>query len=263
MFAWRRDRHANVYHCSIPILFCFYGRNLSLMGGAIALSKQVKHRERSRKAKVSHRTHINAQGWQVQPIGRPKIVDDQYLERLKELVSQSPRQLGYPFQRWTANWLRRHLEQETGTVVSDRHINRLLKQMGLSTRSQPTICPTICHSLDHADDQSKGQLDHQFDNQVDHSVDRQIDGQLDDQPSGQPIDGQPIDGQPIDGQPIDGQPIDGQLNDQFIDQPDDSQYRICQRHTQRDGSSSAVATAAITIGDLHPSTTPKVLLLLD
>lgn len=74
--------------------------------------------------------------WNEHPVGRPKTINDQYLERLKELVSNSPKHFGYPFERWTAQWLRKHLLQETGVDVSDRHINRLLKQMGLSTRSR-------------------------------------------------------------------------------------------------------------------------------
>jgi transposase len=74
--------------------------------------------------------------WNQQPVGRPKTINDQYLDRLKELVSHSPKQFGYPFDRWTAQWLRKHLLQETGVAISDRHINRLLKQMGLSTRAR-------------------------------------------------------------------------------------------------------------------------------
>ncbi|MBD3563227.1 helix-turn-helix domain-containing protein, partial [Planktothrix sp. FACHB-1355] len=70
--------------------------------------------------------------------GRPKSVNEQYLERLKELVSQSPKEFGYPFRRWTAQWLSKHLAKELGIEVSDRHINRLLKDMGLSTRPKPT-----------------------------------------------------------------------------------------------------------------------------
>jgi transposase len=70
------------------------------------------------------------------PVGRPKTIDEQYLDRLKELVSRSPKQFGYPFERWTAQWLGKHLYRETGVAISDRHINRLLKQMGLSTRAQ-------------------------------------------------------------------------------------------------------------------------------
>ena len=43
---------------------------------------------------------------------------------------------GYSFQRWTAKWLSKHLAQELGIEISPRHVNRLLKQMGLSTRNQ-------------------------------------------------------------------------------------------------------------------------------
>jgi transposase len=67
-------------------------------------------------------------------IGRPKKVSHDYLQRLKELATQSPRQFGYPFERWTAQCLRRRLAAEFDLAVSDRHIHRLLKQMGLSTR---------------------------------------------------------------------------------------------------------------------------------
>jgi transposase len=75
-----------------------------------------------------------SQNWQSDKLGRPKVVSDRYMERLKELVSRSPRAFGYPFRRWTAHWLSKHLTQEFGIEVSDRHINRLLKQMGLSTK---------------------------------------------------------------------------------------------------------------------------------
>ncbi|URD48500.1 helix-turn-helix domain-containing protein [Chroococcidiopsis sp. CCNUC1] len=79
----------------------------------------------------------NAHQWSDRPMGRPKKVNEQYLNRLKELVSHSPRQYGYAFQRWTAQWLGKHLEKELGIKLSNCHINRLLKQMGLSTRLKP------------------------------------------------------------------------------------------------------------------------------
>ncbi|MEH2195455.1 MAG: helix-turn-helix domain-containing protein [Nostoc sp.] len=75
-----------------------------------------------------------AHNWNAFPLGRPKIVDDQYRERLKELMSHSPRAFGYSFRRWTAQWLSKHLAKELGIEVGVRHINRLLKEMGLSTR---------------------------------------------------------------------------------------------------------------------------------
>ncbi len=92
-------------------------------------------------ATARHWMHIARSGmahqWQDCPIGRPKAVNEQYLERLKEIIDQSPRDYGYSFRRWTVNWLRKHLAKEFGIEISDRHLKRLLKQMGLSTRPKP------------------------------------------------------------------------------------------------------------------------------
>ncbi len=67
-----------------------------------------------------------AHTWQTQPIGRPKIVTSDYLNRLKQLVITNPKDLGYPFSRWTGQWLSKHLSQEFDIGVSARHINRLI-----------------------------------------------------------------------------------------------------------------------------------------
>ena len=75
-----------------------------------------------------------AHKWKDLSLGRPKRVNEEYLARLKELVSQSPRDCGYAFSRWTAQCLSRHLAKEFDIEISERHINRLLKKMGLSTR---------------------------------------------------------------------------------------------------------------------------------
>ena len=75
-----------------------------------------------------------AHKWKELALGRPKIINEEYLARLKELVAQDPRDCGYAFSRWTARWLSKHLAKEFNIEVSDRHINRLLKKMGLSTR---------------------------------------------------------------------------------------------------------------------------------
>ncbi|WP_299406408.1 helix-turn-helix domain-containing protein [Acaryochloris sp. IP29b_bin.148] len=72
--------------------------------------------------------------WNGRPMGRPKKINEEYLNRLQELVSHSPRQYGYPFQRWTGQWLSKHLEKELDRRVSACHVNRLLKYMNLSTR---------------------------------------------------------------------------------------------------------------------------------
>ena len=74
-----------------------------------------------------------AHNWQSQPIGRPKTVTADYLERLTQLVSICPRELGYPFHRWTGQWLSKHLCQEFKIEVSARHINRLLGDIDVST----------------------------------------------------------------------------------------------------------------------------------
>lgn len=93
-------------------------------------------------ATVRHWTYVARTGmahqWQDCPIGRPKAVNEAYSERLKELISHSPRDYGYSFGRWTVSWLSKHLAKELGIEVSDRHIKRLLKQMGLSTVPKPS-----------------------------------------------------------------------------------------------------------------------------
>ena len=78
-----------------------------------------------------------ANRWNDRPMGRPKKINEQYLVRLKELVSSSPREYGYSFDRWTAQWLSRHIAKELEIEISACHVNRLLKKMGLSTRSKP------------------------------------------------------------------------------------------------------------------------------
>ncbi|HYX14226.1 MAG TPA: helix-turn-helix domain-containing protein [Nostoc sp.] len=75
-----------------------------------------------------------AHHWSDRAMGRPKAVNKQYMARLQELASHSPREYGYSFERWTGQWLSKHLAKEIGIQVSACHINRLLKEMGLSTR---------------------------------------------------------------------------------------------------------------------------------
>ena len=94
-------------------------------------------------ATVRHWTTMARMGlahqWQEVPVGRPKRINHEYLQRLKELVSKSPQDFGYSFQRWTGSWLSRHLAKELGIEVHERHTNRLLKEMGLS--------PTKIHKI--------------------------------------------------------------------------------------------------------------------
>jgi putative transposase len=65
-------------------------------------------------------------------------------------MSHSPREYGYSFERWTAQWLGKHLAKEFGIELSDHHISRLPREMGLSTRQTrqkvPTDLPTTKES---------------------------------------------------------------------------------------------------------------------
>ena len=80
----------------------------------------------------------NAHHWKNRPMGRPKTISPEFLDRLRELATHSPREYGYSFQRWTATWLAKQLEKELGIKVSSRYISQLLQKMGLSTRKQAT-----------------------------------------------------------------------------------------------------------------------------
>jgi transposase len=75
-----------------------------------------------------------ASQWSQHNIGRPKTINEEYLNRLRELVIHNPRDCGYSFDRWTAGWLSRRLAKEFGIEVGERHVCRLLKAMGISTR---------------------------------------------------------------------------------------------------------------------------------
>lgn len=77
-----------------------------------------------------------AHKWNECSRGRPNIVNEQYLNRLKEIVNHDPREYGYAFGRWTGQWLAKHLAKELDITVSAGYINMLLKEMGLSARQK-------------------------------------------------------------------------------------------------------------------------------
>lgn len=68
--------------------------------------------------------------------GRPKTIEDHHRDRLIELFQQSPKQVGFPFERWTSTALKKQLFKEFEIEVSARHINRVLNEAGFSTRTQ-------------------------------------------------------------------------------------------------------------------------------
>ena len=119
------------YRCRIKIML------LADMGYSKAqISKALGCTQETARYWIGQARAGQAHNWNDSPIGRPKVTNEQYIERLKELVSNSPRDYGYSFQRWTGQWLSKHLNQELGIEVTPRHVNRLLKKMGLSTRNR-------------------------------------------------------------------------------------------------------------------------------
>jgi len=71
----------------------------------------------------------NAEKWRESQRGRPKKVNEKILKKLKELVTKSPRDFGYPFQRWTGDWLAQHLYKEFEIKLTKEHVNRLIKKV--------------------------------------------------------------------------------------------------------------------------------------
>ncbi len=89
-----------------------------------------------------------AHQWEEHPIGRPHTANHQYRERLKVLVSQNPQDYGYAFQRWTGYWLSQHLAKELNIDLNERQVNRILKQMGLSSRAQSQASKEVISTND-------------------------------------------------------------------------------------------------------------------
>ncbi len=73
--------------------------------------------------------------------GRPKTIEDRHRDRLIALFKKSPRQVGFPFEKWTSTALQKQLFKEFEIKVSARHINRLLNEAGFSTRTPPKAKP--------------------------------------------------------------------------------------------------------------------------
>lgn len=60
--------------------------------------------------------------------GRPRKVDEQYVERLAEVIEQDSQELGYTFTIWTVSRLRLHLEAVTGKLLGPTQFRALLKE---------------------------------------------------------------------------------------------------------------------------------------
>ena len=76
------------------------------------------------------------------PVGRPKLITDEYIEFLRELLQHSPQNYGYPFKTWTVGWLGKHIAKEKGIEVSHSHLKRVMRELGLSTRTKAQQPPS-------------------------------------------------------------------------------------------------------------------------
>ena len=77
-----------------------------------------------------------ADTWKECSVGRPKIVNQEYLSLLKQLVANSPRDYGYSCERWTLQWLSDYLCCEFGIKISTKYLSTLLKTLGLSIKKK-------------------------------------------------------------------------------------------------------------------------------
>lgn len=68
--------------------------------------------------------------------GRPAKADDQYLAEVDRALDTDPRELGYAFSVWTINKLRKHLEKQTGILLSYTRFRALLSKYDYVYRQQ-------------------------------------------------------------------------------------------------------------------------------
>ena len=61
----------------------------------------------------------------------PVKVTEEYVQRLEELVYQSPQELGWHRTTWTCESLGKQLAEETGIVLHPTHVGRLLRSSGM------------------------------------------------------------------------------------------------------------------------------------
>jgi transposase len=74
--------------------------------------------------------------------GRPRLWTEEHQDRLRELLGQSPQDLGYTAVDWTVPLLQEHLEQCTGQWFSDDTIRReLQRQRYVWKRSRYVLDP--------------------------------------------------------------------------------------------------------------------------
>lgn len=77
--------------------------------------------------------------------GRPAKADEHYREVLERSVETAPREMGYPFSRWTLSRLATHMKKQTGVSLNPCYLSEVLKDLGF-TYKRPR------HDLSHKRD---------------------------------------------------------------------------------------------------------------
>jgi transposase len=67
--------------------------------------------------------------WPGKSPGRPPVADAEFQAALRRAVEQNPRDLGYPFTRWTVDLLTEHLRRTTHVQVSVSTVRGVLKRL--------------------------------------------------------------------------------------------------------------------------------------
>ena len=68
--------------------------------------------------------------WPGKSPGRPPTADADFQAALVQTVEQNPRDLGYPFTRWSVDLLTEHMRRTTHVVVSCSTVYHMLKRLG-------------------------------------------------------------------------------------------------------------------------------------
>jgi len=66
--------------------------------------------------------------------GRPRRLQVEHLQLLRQTVLTSPRKLGYAFTAWTLPRLAEFLQRQTGVTVQGPYLGRLLHRMGIARK---------------------------------------------------------------------------------------------------------------------------------
>lgn len=61
--------------------------------------------------------------------GRPKAGGEEYRQKLEQVIETEPHTLGYGFNVWTAKRLLTHMEKETGVLVHENTLGKMLAEL--------------------------------------------------------------------------------------------------------------------------------------